>query len=948
MPTEAPTISFGPFSVLSSERLLKKGGQPIEISARAYDILVILLSQPNEVISKKDLLARAWPDVTVDEGSLRFHMAGLRKALGDGKDGARYITTIPGRGYCFVAPVSRTTTRRHDTPIAAVNFPHANLPSHPGRIVGRDDEVLKVTELLLASRFVSVVGAGGVGKTTVAIAVGHHLAKAFANAVLFIDLSMLSDPKLVATAIASTLALSVQSDDAAPGLIAYLRDKRILLILDTCEHLIDRIAALAARIFVAAPQVHILATSREPLQVEDEHILQLDPLACPPDTPTLTAAIAQTYPATQLFLERAAASDAHLGFSDMEAAVAAGICRRLDGVALAIELAARRVGTHGLLQIAELLDQRLGLLWSGLRTAPPRQKTLRATLDWSYELLSEQERRVLRRLAIFVGDFSIEASLEIATSADLPRSIVAPAIDSLLAKSMVTTRPVGTTMCYRLLDTTRAYALEIEIDQAERTGLATRHANYYLRWLNETGTEWATLPTGSERAPYFAALNNGRAALEWCFGVDGNTEIGISLAAAAAPVFLALSLLPECHRWSQQALLVFSEAARGGHDEMRLQAALGLSLIFTRGESETARVAVSRALAIAEDRGDVLDQLRLLGLLHMFHHRIGDFRAAFSYATRSTRVAATVKDPTAVAAAHCILGVTLHHMGDFGAAGVELDSAREHRPGPQRTGKIYLGLDHRSWAGGTLARNLWLQGHPTLAAQLAYESVNEATRAVRPTALSIALNCAITVFFWRGDLESAEEHIDWLMSHSESHSLATFLAVGRGFRGELAIHRGDLERGIETLQGCLRELHTFRYMLLASSFSISLAEGLAESGRFAEGIALLDERIKLDEADRALSYVPELLRLKGRILQSMPERRIDDAETCFWSSLDLSRSQGARAWQLRAATDLAKLLADHGRSKDGRTLLQPICAGFSEGFETTDLKSAEELLATLK
>jgi predicted ATPase/DNA-binding winged helix-turn-helix (wHTH) protein len=940
-------LSFGPFSLIASERLLTKAGAPMELSARALDILIALLSRPHEVVSKNDLLAQVWPDVTVEEGSLRFHIANLRKALGDGRDGARYITTMSGRGYCFVAPISRSSDQGQILAAAVVSFPHANLPGRLIGMVGRDDDVLKLSARLNADRFVTIVGSGGVGKTTVAVAVGHHLIEAFAGAVLFVDLSMLGDPDLVATAVASMLGLSVQSSDATPSLIAYLRDKRIFLILDTCEHLIEPVAALASAIFVAAPQVHILATSREALQVDGEHVYRLDSLACPPDDTGITAAVAQTFPAPRLFVERAMASGAHLDFSDAEAAIVVAICRKLDGVALAIELAARRVEAYGLHQTAALLDQRLTLLWVGPRTAPPRQKTLHATLDWSYGLLSEQERVVLRRLAIFVGHFTLDAALAVVTSATVDQAVVFGAIDSLVAKSMVATRPVGAMMRYRLLDTTRAYALEMSIDDTELDDLAVRHATYYRRWLEQARIEWSTLSTGAERAPHFASLNNVRAALEWCFGANGNVEIGVGLAAAAAPVFLAMSLFTECYRWSEQAILTLDDAARGGSEEMHLQAALGLSLIFTRGESEAARVAISRGLAIAEERGDAPDQLQLLGLLHMFHHRIGDFRTALSYAKRSATVSGTIKDSAAIASAHCILGVSLHHMGDFSGARMELEAARRHGPASQRASTIHLGFDHHNWAGGTLARNLWLQGHPAQAVELARQTVKDAAHMGRPLTLSIALNCAVTVFLWRGDLESAEQHTDWLISHAESHSLTPFLAVGRGFRGELAIRRGDAAGGVENLQICLKELHAAGYKLLASSFSISLVEGLAATGRLAQGIALIDETVRLDQADQALSYVPELLRVKGSVLLSMPQPRVDDAETHFMQSLELSRRQGARAWELRTAVDLARLLAAQRHPAHARALLQPVFEQFAEGSDTADLKAAERVLATL-
>ena len=310
-PPDKEVLSFGPFRLAAGERLLTRDGTPVELGARALDVLIALVSRPNEVISKNDLLLRVWPEITVEESSLRVHMANLRKALGDGKDGARYIATVAGRGYCFVAPVSRSRDQSQSAAAVAADFRHANLPSSPAGLIDREEDLQKVAARLQVARFVTVVGVGGVGKTTVAIALGHHLIEAFAGAVLFVDFSMLSDPELVTATVASMLGLSVRSDDATPNLIAYLRDKRILLILDTCEHLVDAVADLPPRIFAAAPQVHILATSRETLQIDGEHVYWVEPLACPPGTTrTLTAAVAQTFPAIQLFVERARASGA--------------------------------------------------------------------------------------------------------------------------------------------------------------------------------------------------------------------------------------------------------------------------------------------------------------------------------------------------------------------------------------------------------------------------------------------------------------------------------------------------------------------------------------------------------------------------------------------------------------------------------------------------------------
>jgi len=939
-------ISFGPFSLVAGERFLTKEGAPVELGARTFDILIALVSRPNEIVSKRDLLARVWPDVIVEEGSLRFHIAALRKALGDGEHGARYIATVAGRGYCFVAPLARSGDRGRESAEVVPRFPYANLPSRLIRMVGRVNDVPKLAAQLTSERLVTIVGAGGVGKTTVAVAVAHEVTEAFAGAVLFVDLGMLSDPKLAATAVASMLGLSIQSDDATPTLIAYLRDRRFLLVLDTCEHLIEAVAALASHILQAAPGVHILATSREALRVEGEHIYKLDPLACPPDDPMLTAAVAHTFPATQLFVERAAASGAHFDSSDAEAAIMASICRKLDGVPLAIELAAGRVEAHGLQQTAELLDQRLTLLWPGQRTAPPRQKTLQATLNWSYGLLSPLERAVLRRLAVFVGHFTIEAALAIAVSGPIDAAVVFGAIDSLVAKSMVATRPIGAMMRYRLLDTTRAYALQTRVDDLDVADLAARHATYYRRWLEQTGIEWPTLSTGVQRAPHFAGLNNVRAALEWCFGVDGNVAIGVGLAAAAAPVFLAMSLLTECHRWSQRAILALGDTTRGGIEEMHLQSGLGMSLMFTRGHTEVARAAFARGLEIAEQRGDLRDQMLLFGPLHMFHFRIGDFRGSLQYAERSAAVARTGEDPAAVALAHCLTGMTLHCMGNLNAARAELEATLRHAPGAQRTQTIYLGFDYYIWAGIALARTLWMQGYPTQAVERLRQTVSDAERLDHPVTLTLVLHWAAALFLWTGDLLSAEKHLDWFISRAETHSMGPYLAVGVGIKGELAIRRGDAKRGVEEIQACLDKLHAARYELITTSLNIALVRGLTAMGRFAEGITLIDETVRLVETNGDLAFMPESLRVKGRLLLSMPNPDQDGAQSCLVESLELSRRQGARGWELRAAIDSAVLLDAQGRRERARALLRPVFDQFVEGYETADLKAAERLLST--
>ena len=480
-----PAASFGRFRLFPPERLLERDGMPVELGGRALDILIKLVRHAGEVVSKADLLFHVWPDTVVVESSLRVHVANLRKALGDGEDGARYVTNVAGRGYCFVAPIALDAeARRHSSRPPAPQEPSVwgvahGLPPRLKRMAGRDDAVDTVVAQLAEHRFVTIVGAGGIGKTTVAVSAAHALLSEFSGAVRFVDLGSLADSDLVAPTLASTLGLPLQTDAALPGLEAFLREKCVLLVLDNCEHVVYAVAALAEHLFNQAPQVHFLATSREALRVEGERVYRLSPLDTPAAYAGLRASALLAFPAIQLFMERAAASGGSPMLSDDDAPVVAAICKRLDGVALAIEVAAGFVGELGLHGTAGLLDNRFRLLRQpGRRTAPPRQRTLNALIDWSYARLPEYERLVLRRLSVFVGPFTINAAREVATEEESEHAEFAEAMADLVAKSLVSATAEGTTVLYRLLETTRAYALERLAESRERDPVAKRHVDF--------------------------------------------------------------------------------------------------------------------------------------------------------------------------------------------------------------------------------------------------------------------------------------------------------------------------------------------------------------------------------------------------------------------------------------------------------------------------------------
>ena len=426
---------------------------PVRVGSRALDVLIALVERPGELVGKDELIARAWPNTFVEESNLRLQVSALRRTLGEGN---RYLVNVPGRGYSFVAPVTLSESPQPSGPHAADVKPAHNLPAHLTRLIGRTDSVSRLARQLPRQRLITIVGPGGMGKTTVALAVAQALLAAHKDGTWLVDLSPLADPRLVPSALATVLGLEIHADNPLPALIAFLREKEMLLVLDNCEHVINAAAAIADGILRSAPGVAILATSREPLRADGEHVHRLAPLESPRGSAGLTAAAALSFPAIQLFVERAAANLDAFVLSDVDAPIVADICQKLDGIPLAIEFAAAHVEAFGVHGVAAHLDERLQLLTSGRRTAVPRHRTLSATLDWSYGLLTEAEQRVLRRLAIFAGGFTLDAARAVAAGATHPETKIIDPVAELVAKSLVAAEVGDTEPRLRLPDTTRA------------------------------------------------------------------------------------------------------------------------------------------------------------------------------------------------------------------------------------------------------------------------------------------------------------------------------------------------------------------------------------------------------------------------------------------------------------------------------------------------------------
>ena len=499
-------FSFASFRLLPDKRLLLKGDEPVRLGGRALEILATLVERPGAVVIKEELFARVWPKQFVEEGNLKFHIAALRKALGDGQGDKRFIVNIPGRGYCFVAAVELLDREPSSTGAGGSNSDWGGLPAQITRIVGRSDTIVALATQLPQHRFITIVGPGGIGKTTVAVAVADTLLATFADGVRFIDLGPIGDPSQVPSAFAASLGVAVQADNAFHGLVSFLKDKHILIVLDNCEHVIEIVASLAEGIARRTRRTNILATSREPLRADGEHVHRLGPLATPPTSEELTAAQALAFPAVQLFVERAVAAQDTFELTDADAPLVAKLCQRLDGIALAIEIAAGRVDTFNVAQLASGLDDRLRLMMRGRRTSLTRHQTLSATLDWSYQLLPEVERATLRDLAIFAGAFTWNSANAVLKGSEDDVSDVFDSIVNLVGKSLLSAIVEDGQPLYKLLDTTRAYALSKLEQSGDKSALALRHAQHFLATLTDAQVEWCRLPAAEWRGKYWRTI----------------------------------------------------------------------------------------------------------------------------------------------------------------------------------------------------------------------------------------------------------------------------------------------------------------------------------------------------------------------------------------------------------------------------------------------------------
>ena len=915
-------FSFGPFRLLPQERVLLKGAEAVQIGGRALDILTALVVKSGTLISKDELLSAVWPRTRVDEANLRVHIGALRKALGENRAGVRYISTVAGRGYCFVAPV-----QCDDAPAVAplpADKSSTTLPVPITRMIGRDEAVASVVSEMHTRRFVTIVGPGGMGKTRFALEVAKRLSASLVQPVQFVDFSRLSDPLLLPSSLASVLGVASALEDPFRGVIEFLGDKQMLIVLDSCEHVVNAAAVLVEVVLKAGPGVRVLATSREPLRAEGEYVKRLAPLGMPSVSENLTAAEALAFPCVELFAERASMSYDEFELTDADVPAVAAICMKLDGLPLAIELAAGRIGLFGVRELAKRLDDRFNSLGQGRRTALRRHRTLRATLDWSYGILPEEERSILQRIAIFRGEFTMDSAQAVAASDNIRGPDVLDGVASLIAKSLVSVSLRDAITVYRLPETTRAYACEKLLASGEIQTIRRLHAEDCCRTMSEVQAT-SQIATLAERVTvYRRRIDDVRSALDWAYSLEGDVGIGATLTAICAPMFLRLSLLDEYRGRVEQALRTGADTPGSDFLLVRdLNLALGYLLLHMEKDPVQMQAAFGRALQIADENNVPAQDSRAIAGMWLGTLFSGDYPAALTLAERVQRDTRDCIGEASDLVYSRMMALTLNFMGEFSTAQRFIERILQHplRRTPLEHDRVfYIDLEVATYT--VSARNAWIEGYPDRASDLARHGLECAISADDAVGICYTIGIgALPVAIWRGDFPEARRLIAMLLEYSGRYGLRFWQSWAHLHERAVAAH--------DEVPGALTPIQ------------MDVIATLREDVLPSEALARV-------ESDRAVWSAAEILRVAGEsIRRSGGEGCMEAAESTFRRSLALARRQNALSWELRTATSLARLWKDQHRVGEARELLGAVRSRFEEGFQTRDCSRADALLQEL-
>lgn len=888
--SDLPVLTFGDFELSARRRTLTQSGRRLRIGSRAMDILLLLADRSGELVTKDEIQARVWPGIFVDDASLRVHLSSLRKAMGS--QGAEVIHTVAGRGYIFVPPVARSA----EAEPAARSTQPLQLPLRLDRLIGRSAVVESLASQLLERRFVTVVGPGGIGKTSVALEVATRLADDFDDGVRFVDLAMLEDPETAPGSLALTLGLPAVSELTAEALAKPLAGKRLLVVLDNCERLADTAATVAEALLRSTPGICILATSREALRADGEWVHRLPPLATPTVAPTRPQE-ALKFSAIELFVERAQALSDAYRLSPEECVGIAEICHRLDGLPLAIELAAANLGALGVRGLAAGLDDRLALLTGGKRTAQSRHQTLRAALDWSFDLLTPAEQGVFSRLSVLAGWFDLDLACAVASGAETSPPDVRRIVGTLSRKSLVSTETGASGVRYRLLESSRVYAAEKLARLDGRNPVARRYAEATLTFCKDTERQPAALGNEAWLSMHGARLDDARAALDWCFSEGGDPNLGRTLVEALSPLWMHFGLARECVAWCRKALT-------GANDihEMKIGIAFSIAHSFTHGNNMGSRPHMVATLENARRLGDHDYTVRALWGLSTIELNDGRFDAGLDYASQ-LRDAATGADAAAERlVGERMIGSILHLQGRHAEARTILEGVvealqdRRLRASPDR-----FQFDQQVLARGFMAWIEWVQGDPAEARRQIDAALAEATLAGHAGSVGFAIDTGVALAMLDGDLDAAAAGTRKLSTMGSNIGFETWIVRGEVLSAMVQVRSGDLAHGVPRLQAALSPLVWKLATHRTPFFLAELARAEGAAGLPEKALRTIDDAINWFQGADGFWCAPYCFRVKSEVLSLHGGANATrEAEALLARASALAQAQGAVGWEARA------------------------------------------------
>ncbi len=936
-------------------RELRILGATVPVGSRAFEIIEILAKSAGELVTKDELMNRIWAGAIVMDNTLRVHTAAVRKALGPYRN---LLKTEAGRGYRLLGS---WTVRQQDAPQPSKGFQQTgaggeslrpDFPASVVHLVGRAAAAQRLRDLISAYRVVTLTGPGGIGKSALALAVARDVLGEFADGGRLVELASLSDPDLVPSAVASALDLKIGGERISADAVAQaIGEQHVLLMLDNCEHVVDAAANLAEMLVQRCPRITILATSREVLRIDNEFVHRVPPLAVPA-VEALDRDHIAGHSAVELFIVRAQGLDPDFSPQAGDLPTIAEICRRLDGIPLAIEFAAAHAATFGIQQVAMGLRDRFALLTRGRRTALPRHRTLRAALDWSYALLPQVERKLLRHLAVFPAGFSIDAAIAVTRDTELDASVVMDGIGNLVSKSLVTLDKSDAITRWSLLETIRSYAQEKLAEHAETASAARYQAGYFRDLFALPALEARPRLSNDDLTRRVREIDSIRAALDWCFSAVGDVAIGVHLTAVYAPVWLHLSLMGECRDRCERALLSFD--SRSGLDvrlQMELQLALASALVITLGPAEQIEAVLAKALETAEALDDFDAQARALADLSttQLYHR--DYQKALNASERLRQVADRLRDPGMVAIAAQRIGTRLLTAGKLREARQCFERILETPLLPKhQQPELWNYRYARAMARAMLARVLCLQGFTERAYLEARISVDEAPTKERPLTVCRVLNfgmCRVAPMI--GRFEEAEQAIAQSIAVATTLSAPFWQILGLFLKGKLLVDRREFAEASTVLRDAFDKCGQNGWRISYPEFKGALAAAHLGLGETDEALEAANDAIANSGAQHGHAwYLPELLRLKGEaLLQQGAEGAASAAAVCFEQAGETAREQGALFWELRIALSFARLRVTQDRGPDAHRLLMSVYGRFTEGFDTPDLQEAKTLLDAL-